>query len=67
LFQLWLLPLLPATPKIFNGWESELQVLVDSLLKDPAQVAILGPGGMGKTTLAVTALHNPKVVDKYPI
>ncbi|KAJ7829006.1 hypothetical protein B0H14DRAFT_3144100 [Mycena olivaceomarginata] len=35
--------LLPATPKIFNGRESELQALVDSLLKDPARVAILGP------------------------
>ncbi|KAJ7848507.1 P-loop containing nucleoside triphosphate hydrolase protein, partial [Mycena olivaceomarginata] len=58
---------LPATPKIFNGRESELQALVDSLLKDPAWVAILGPGGMGKTTLVVAAIHNPKVVDKYPI
>ncbi|KAF8158768.1 hypothetical protein K438DRAFT_1465317, partial [Mycena galopus ATCC 62051] len=29
-------------------------------------VAILGPGGMGKTALAVAALHDTKVVDKYP-
>ncbi|KAJ7336142.1 hypothetical protein DFH08DRAFT_706481, partial [Mycena albidolilacea] len=30
-------------------------------------VAILGPGGMGKTTTLVAAvLHNSKVVDRYP-
>ncbi|KAF8175974.1 hypothetical protein K438DRAFT_1979481 [Mycena galopus ATCC 62051] len=58
--------LLPASPKIFHGREAELEHLVDTLLTDPARAAILGPGGMGKTTLAVAALHNPKVADKYP-
>ncbi|KAJ7789839.1 hypothetical protein B0H14DRAFT_3161809 [Mycena olivaceomarginata] len=58
--------LLPASPKVFHGRESELEHLVDCLLADPARVAILGPGGMGKTSLAVTALHNSKVIEKYP-
>ncbi|KAF8207388.1 hypothetical protein K438DRAFT_1962313 [Mycena galopus ATCC 62051] len=58
--------LLPASPKIFHGRESELEQLVHTLLITPAHVAILGSGGMGKTTLAVAALHNPGVVDKYP-
>ncbi|KAJ7266412.1 hypothetical protein B0H12DRAFT_988918, partial [Mycena haematopus] len=31
------------------------------------RVAILGPGGMGKTTLAITVLHDHKVVEKYVI
>ncbi|KAJ7328693.1 P-loop containing nucleoside triphosphate hydrolase protein, partial [Mycena albidolilacea] len=57
---------LPAFPKILNGREAELEDLINSLLAKPARVAILGPGGMGKTTLAVAALHNPKVVDEYP-
>jgi ABC-type uncharacterized transport system YnjBCD ATPase subunit len=39
---------------------------MNNLLAEPARVAILGPGGMGKTSLAVAALHSPKVVDKYP-
>ncbi|KAJ7328349.1 hypothetical protein DFH08DRAFT_628975, partial [Mycena albidolilacea] len=56
---------LPGAPKIFNGRESELQELVDTLLADHARVAILGPGGMGKTTLAMAALHNEKVITKY--
>ncbi|KAJ7452932.1 P-loop containing nucleoside triphosphate hydrolase protein [Mycena latifolia] len=29
------------------------------------RVAVLGPGGMGKTTLAMTALHHATVVEKY--
>ncbi|KAJ7831321.1 hypothetical protein B0H14DRAFT_2515376 [Mycena olivaceomarginata] len=58
--------LLPASPQIFHGRESELQDLMNTLLAEPARVAILGPGGMGKTSLAVAALHSPKVVDKYP-
>ncbi|KAJ7721978.1 P-loop containing nucleoside triphosphate hydrolase protein, partial [Mycena olivaceomarginata] len=56
----------PAAPKIFHGRESEFKDLVDILLADRARVAILGPGGMGKTTLAMAALHDPKVADKYP-
>jgi Cdc6-like AAA superfamily ATPase len=60
------LSLLPASPKIFHGRESEFEVLVNTLLAAPARVAILGPGGMGKTTLAMAALHDPKVANKYP-
>jgi hypothetical protein len=57
--------LLPACPKIFHGREFELEGLVDTLLEDTARVAILGPGGMGKTTLAMAALHHPEVANKY--
>jgi hypothetical protein len=60
------LSLLPAIPKVFNGRESEFKEPVDTLLAEPARVVILGPGGMGKTTLAVAALHNPKVANRYP-
>jgi tetratricopeptide (TPR) repeat protein len=59
------LSLLPAHPKIFHGRESELKDLIDALLHDPARVAILGPGGMGKTTLAMAALHHPAIWEKY--
>ncbi|KAJ7846597.1 P-loop containing nucleoside triphosphate hydrolase protein, partial [Mycena olivaceomarginata] len=56
---------LPASPKIFHGRDSELEELIDILMTDPARIAILGPGGMGKTTLATAALHHPKVAHKY--
>ncbi|KAJ7227960.1 hypothetical protein C8J57DRAFT_1730742 [Mycena rebaudengoi] len=53
--------LLPPCPKIFNGRESELQDVVKILMQDSAHIAILGAGGMGKTSLATAALHNPQV------
>ncbi|KAJ7835260.1 P-loop containing nucleoside triphosphate hydrolase protein, partial [Mycena olivaceomarginata] len=56
---------LPASPKIFHGRESELAELIDILMADPARVVILGPGGMGKTTLATATLHHPKVANRY--
>ncbi|KAJ7264244.1 hypothetical protein C8J57DRAFT_1624734 [Mycena rebaudengoi] len=57
--------LLPPSPKIFHGRESELQGVVNVLLQNSAHVAILGTGGMGKTSLAIAALHNPQVEAKY--
>jgi Cdc6-like AAA superfamily ATPase len=59
------LSILPAYPKIFHGREAELEDLINILLADTARVAILGPGGMGKTTLAMAALHDSKVIKKY--
>jgi DNA-binding NtrC family response regulator len=58
--------LLPASPPIFHGRESELESLVDTLVAQPASVAILGPGGIGKTTLAMAILHHHSVKEKYP-
>ncbi|KAJ7200952.1 hypothetical protein C8J57DRAFT_1736311 [Mycena rebaudengoi] len=57
--------LLPPCPQIFNGHESELQDVVNILMQDSAHIAILGAGGMGKTSLATVALHNPQVEAKY--
>ncbi|KAJ7872213.1 P-loop containing nucleoside triphosphate hydrolase protein, partial [Mycena leptocephala] len=56
---------LPATPKIFHGRESELKDLIDIFLCDPSRAAILGPGGMGKTTLAIALVHHPAIIEKY--
>ncbi|KAJ7256945.1 hypothetical protein C8J57DRAFT_1648996 [Mycena rebaudengoi] len=57
--------LLPPCPQIFHGRESELQDMVNILIQDSAHIAILGAGGMGKTSLATAALHNPQVEAKY--
>ncbi|KAJ7266854.1 hypothetical protein C8J57DRAFT_1469902 [Mycena rebaudengoi] len=59
------LSLLPGSPKIFHGRERELDFIVAMLLCDPARAAILGPGGIGKSTLAIAALHHPAVTEKY--
>ncbi|KAJ7113832.1 P-loop containing nucleoside triphosphate hydrolase protein, partial [Mycena epipterygia] len=57
--------MLPAKPKILYGRESELKEIVETLYQEPARIAILGAGGMGKTSLAKAALHHPEIVSKY--
>ncbi|KAJ7899805.1 hypothetical protein B0H13DRAFT_1459720, partial [Mycena leptocephala] len=56
----------PAPVQVFHGRESELKDIVAALMQGPARVAIMGPGGMGKTTLVLAALHHPDVESRYP-
>ncbi|KAJ7593840.1 hypothetical protein C8J56DRAFT_1120738 [Mycena floridula] len=58
--------LLPGAPKIMHGRQQEIKHVIDALQQnEPAQVAILGPGGIGKTNLALAILHHSTIVDKY--
>ncbi|KAJ7469476.1 hypothetical protein FB451DRAFT_1476296 [Mycena latifolia] len=58
--------LLPAKPKIFHGRESELQEILRNFSnKEAPRVAILGTGGIGKTSLAKAALHHPGISANY--
>ncbi|KAJ7483510.1 P-loop containing nucleoside triphosphate hydrolase protein, partial [Mycena latifolia] len=57
--------MLPAKPKIFYGREVELRKIADALTQDRARIAILGPGGIGKTSLAKAVLHETQVTSKY--
>ncbi|KZV66649.1 hypothetical protein PENSPDRAFT_755582 [Peniophora sp. CONT] len=53
---------LRAANAIFYGRESEVEAAVDLIAsRRPARVAILGPGGIGKTSIALAILHDPKV------
>ncbi|KAJ7469114.1 P-loop containing nucleoside triphosphate hydrolase protein, partial [Mycena latifolia] len=57
---------LPAKPKIFHGRESEIHQIVQTFNHTEApRVAILGTGGIGKTSLAKAALHHPDISAKY--
>jgi len=59
---------LPPKPGMLLGRNSELLRIVASVTKDsaePARLAILGGGGMGKSTLALNALHHPEVVETF--
>jgi hypothetical protein len=57
--------MLPSEPKIFHGRGTELQEIVDMVSKEAPKIAILGAGGMGKSTLAKAILHHSAVTAKY--
>ncbi|KZV66651.1 hypothetical protein PENSPDRAFT_83753 [Peniophora sp. CONT] len=53
---------LRAANPIFYGRELEVEAAVDLIVnKSPARVAILGPGGIGKTSIALAVLHHESV------
>ncbi|KAJ7482602.1 hypothetical protein FB451DRAFT_1442067 [Mycena latifolia] len=57
--------LLPSQPKIFHGRELEVSTIIQQLNQKIPRVAILGGGGMGKTSLARAILHHPQISAKY--
>ncbi|KAF8146775.1 hypothetical protein K438DRAFT_2092589 [Mycena galopus ATCC 62051] len=57
--------LLPPKPKIFHGREEELNTILKLLGQNSPKIAILGGGGMGKTSLARAVLHHPDTSSKF--
>jgi tetratricopeptide (TPR) repeat protein len=59
-------PRLPGRPTRCFGRMDELRDLVDALLlPSPLPVPILGPPGVGKTTLSLEAIHEPRVKARF--
>ncbi|KAJ6452788.1 P-loop containing nucleoside triphosphate hydrolase protein, partial [Mycena sanguinolenta] len=57
---------LPSKPKIFHGRETELADVMKMLVnQQSSRIAILGGGGMGKTSLARAALHHPDTLTRF--
>ncbi|TFK37764.1 P-loop containing nucleoside triphosphate hydrolase protein [Crucibulum laeve] len=62
------LSLLPPSPQIFSGRDNEQQQMIATIQKNTAaRIAILGPGGIGKTSLALSVLHDHNIVDIFGI
>jgi Cdc6-like AAA superfamily ATPase len=57
--------ILPSEPKIFHGRESELGHILQLFRQGTPRVAILGAGGMGKTSLARAVIHHKEISDRY--
>ncbi|KAJ7705950.1 P-loop containing nucleoside triphosphate hydrolase protein, partial [Mycena metata] len=56
---------LPAEPKIFHGRDSELADILTLFRQGTPRIAVLGAGGMGKTSLARIVVHHEEVTTKY--
>ncbi|KAF8196230.1 hypothetical protein K438DRAFT_1760407 [Mycena galopus ATCC 62051] len=57
--------MLPSKPKIFHGREHEMDHILRSLNQESPRIAILGGGGMGKTSLARAVLHHSDISSKF--
>ncbi|KAJ7691392.1 hypothetical protein B0H14DRAFT_2550558 [Mycena olivaceomarginata] len=57
--------MLPSEPKIFHGRESELLNILHLFNTGIPRIAILGAGGIGKTSLARFVLHHPDITARY--
>ncbi|KAJ7030190.1 P-loop containing nucleoside triphosphate hydrolase protein, partial [Mycena alexandri] len=57
--------MLPAEPKIFHGRNSQLADILRLFRQGSPRIAILGSGGMGKTSLARIVVHHEEITTKY--
>jgi tetratricopeptide (TPR) repeat protein len=56
---------LPPLPRYF-GRDIEVEALVTAVCADsPRPVPVLGPGGVGKTTVTLAALHDRRVAERF--
>ncbi|KAJ7818234.1 P-loop containing nucleoside triphosphate hydrolase protein [Mycena olivaceomarginata] len=57
--------MLPSEPKIFHGRDSELSDILQLFNQGTPRIAILGSGGMGKTSLARAVIHHTQIKTRY--
>ncbi|KZO96441.1 hypothetical protein CALVIDRAFT_457513, partial [Calocera viscosa TUFC12733] len=57
---------IPPAPVVFHGRDDLVESIVELLCRsEPCRIPLLGPGGIGKTSVAATVVNNRKVKAKY--
>ena len=58
---------MPMKPEIFHGRDDLVDGIVQSLLHEKtSRVCILGPGGMGKTSVSLAVVESPLIKERFP-
>ncbi|KAF8575496.1 hypothetical protein K439DRAFT_1623547 [Ramaria rubella] len=60
--------ILNPAPEIFHGRDEYIEWIVETLMIGQyTHLAITGPGGIGKTSIALTVLHNARITSKFGV
>ncbi|KAJ7928322.1 hypothetical protein B0H13DRAFT_1860519 [Mycena leptocephala] len=57
--------MLPSEPKMFHGRDTELSEILHLFSQGAPRIAILGAGGMGKTSLSRAVIHHTEITERY--
>ena len=58
---------MPMKPEIFHGRDDLVQGIAQLLLQEKtSRVCILGPGGMGKTSVSLAVVESPFIKERFP-
>jgi ATP-dependent Clp protease ATP-binding subunit ClpA len=58
---------MPLKPEVFHGRDGTVQEITQLLMKEEtSRICILGPGGMGKTSISLAVVEQPLVEARFP-